>query len=210
MVDRGIGLYDCYHRVTYKNMKNIKLYLIGFAVLFLITAVVTVNIQAKKIKAQKAEIERVQANNMQLMAENRRQTTLFLTEKEITGKLSHERDSLAKALKIRVKEITKIVYVDVITRDTIKVPVYVTIAGKDIWKIADAGECFKWSGNAFKTGDSLKVERTLFEYSNRTTEVYYKQRPFKFLFIRWGKWVYKADIKSECGNPVQKTINFIR
>lgn len=191
-------------------MNKLKLYLIIGAIIIVASAFVTANILIKQNKKLKSEIERVQGNNFQLMAENRHQTTLFLTEKELTGKLSSERDSLAKALKIRPKQITKIVYIDVVTRDTIKVPVYVTITGKDTWKLADGNECFKWAANAFKQGDSLKIDRTLFEYSNKTTETYYKERPRKFLFIKFGKWIYKADIKSECGEPVQKTINFIK
>jgi len=43
-------------------MKNIKLYGAIILILFLTASIVTVNIQAKKIKAQKAEIERVQTN----------------------------------------------------------------------------------------------------------------------------------------------------
>jgi hypothetical protein len=113
-------------------------------------------------------------------------------------------------LKIKPKQVEKIVYVDVFTHDTIKVPVPAEITGPDRWKITDTGKCFKWSANAFKQGDSLKIQRTLFEYNNRTTEVYYRKRPHKFLFIHYGKWQYISEISSECGQPVQKTFNFIK
>ena len=43
-------------------LKNIKYYLIGIAILFLIGMVITVNIQAKVIKKQKTEIKRVNHN----------------------------------------------------------------------------------------------------------------------------------------------------
>ena len=191
-------------------MKNIKLILIGLVVLFLASAVVTVNIQAKKIKARDAEIARVQQNNMQLMGENRTQTTLVLKERELTGKVLAERDSLAERLKIRPKQITKIITKTVIQKDTViqKVPVY--ISGQNFWKIKDAGPCFKWQADAFLKDDSLSVNRALFSYSNKTTDVFFKERPRKFLFIRFGKWQYKQKIDSECGGVSTKEITFIK
>jgi len=191
-------------------MKNLKFYLILAGVLFLATAVISVNILTKKVKAQKAEIARVQGNNAQLMGENLQKTTLVLKERELTGKVLAERDSLAEALKIRPKQITKIVTTTVIQKDTVikKVPVY--ISGQNFWKIKDSGPCFVWQANAFILDDSLSVNRTLFSYNNKTTDVYFKERPHKFLFIRYGKWQYKQKIDSECGGISTKEIQFIK
>jgi len=191
-------------------MKNIKLIGIGIAVLFLASAIVTVKIQAKKIKAQKEEIDRVQLNNMQLMGENRQKTTLVLKERELTGKVLAERDSLAKALRIKPKQIEKIITNTLIDHDTIPVPVPVYISRQNFWKIKDSGSCFKWQADAFLLNDSLSVNRTLFFYSNKTTDVYFKERPRKFLFIRFGKWQYKQKIDSECGGISTKEITFLR
>jgi len=191
-------------------MKNIKLILIGIAVLFFATAIVTVNIQAKKIKERDKEIARIQLNNIQLMAENKQKTTLVLKERELTGKVLAERDSLAERLKIRPKEILKVITETIIQTDTVikKVPVY--IAEQNFWKIKDAGPCFKWQADAFLKDDSLSVNRTLFSYSNKTTDVYFKERPRKFLFIRYGKWQYKQKIDSECGGISTREIQFIK
>ena len=191
-------------------MKNIKLILIGVAVLFLTSAVVTVKIQSNTIKARDAEIARVQFNNMQLMGENRQKTTLVLRSNEINSKLSLELDSISKVLKIRPKEILKVITNTLIQKDTVikKVPVY--ISGQNFWKIKDSGPCFKWQADAFMLDDSLSIDRTLFSYSNKTTDVYYKERPRKFLFIRFGKWQYKQKTDSECGESVVKEIQFIK
>ena len=191
-------------------MKNIKLILTGIAVLFLAAVVVTVKIQAKKIKAQKEEIARVQLNNMQLMGENRQKTTLVLRKDEINGKLKVTIDSLSKVLRIKPKQIERIITNTVIQKDTVikKVPVY--ISGQNFWKIKDSGPCFKWQADAFILDDSLSVNRTLFFYNNKTTEVYFKERPFRFLFIKYGKWQFKQKIDSECGGISTKEIQFIK
>jgi hypothetical protein len=191
-------------------LKNIKLWLIGFAILFLAGAVVTVNIQAKKIKKQKAEIERIANNNYQLMADNLNITNLNLKDNEVIGRLRFAKDSLAKALKIKPNQVERIIYIDNSTHDTVKVPVFAEITGLNRWKITDQGECFKWAGNAFKQGDSLKVQRTLFEYNNRTTQVFWKQRPHKFLFIKYGTWQYSQKIESDCGQTTLQSFTFLK
>lgn len=189
-----------------------KIKTIGILILaaFFVAAVVTANIQAKRIKALKSDNARLDNNNYQLMAENRTQTNLFLMQKEVMGKLKAERDSLSKALKIRPKQIEKIIYIDNSTHDTIKINVPVVISGLDKWKITDGNECFKWAANALKQGDSLKVERTLFEYDNRITQTFYRERPHKFLFIKYGKWINKQRIEATCGDTKIQTFNFIK
>jgi hypothetical protein len=181
----------------------------GFALFFLILAAETY-FQSNKISKLKVDNARIEANNLQLMSDARQQSTLYLKEKEVTGQLKRDRDSLAKALKIKPKQIEKIVTVTNTIIDTVKISVPVTIEGVDKWKIRDKGDCFKWQGNAFKQGDSLRVERTAFEYSNKTTETFYRERPHKFLFLRFGKWVYKEKIDSQCGSSTEKVFNFIR
>jgi uncharacterized protein YneF (UPF0154 family) len=84
-------------------MKNLKLYLIGAAILFLAGIIVTVNLQAKKIKRIEADNFRLENNQYQLMANACTQTNLFLREKEINGILHRERDSLANSLQIKPK-----------------------------------------------------------------------------------------------------------
>jgi hypothetical protein len=127
-----------------------KLILIGIAVLFLASAVVTVNIQAKKIKAQKAEIARIQENNAQLMGENLQKTTLVLRKDEINSELSKKLDSVSKALEIKPKQVLKIITETITQIDSIPYPVIVDNAGQNFWKIKDAGDCFIWQGDACK------------------------------------------------------------
>ena len=67
-------------------MNTIKNWLIGGAILIVIAAFVTVNIQSRKIKALKAENERVTNNNDQLMAANSNNVALILKKDELDRK----------------------------------------------------------------------------------------------------------------------------
>lgn len=189
-------------------MSKIKTYLIIAAFLFLAAAVITVNVQAKKLIKLRADNFRLEGNQFSLMSDARQQTNLYLKEHEVTGRLKRSRDSLAAALKVKPKQIEKIVYIDNSTHDTIpkEVPVYMTGTGG--WKITDGNDCFKWSANAFLRGDSLKVERILFENNNRITQTFYRKRPYRFLFIKYGKWNYLQKISSTCGSSTIETFNF--
>jgi hypothetical protein len=94
--------------------------------------------------------------------------------------------------------------------DTTKVNVPVYIFGKDTWIIKDSSKCFKWQGVAHKWGDSLNITRTLYENTNKITETFYRVRPHRFLFIRFGKWQYKESITSLCGVPSELNIEFLK
>ena len=189
---------------------TLKGYIYTFVAVIIVTLLVENRIQSGKIDRQKVEIGRLNDNNLQLMADNRQQTTMYLKEKEVTGRIKVERDSLAKSLKIAPKQITKIVEVKTVVHDTIRKEVPVQAIGKDSWKISDKGECWSWSGVASLKNDSLHVQRQNFEYDNTTTPVYYRVRPHKFLFIKYGKWVNKVSVTSKCGSPSITEFNFIK
>ena len=191
-------------------MNKIKTYLLIFAVLFCGSSVVLNNIQSKKIIQLETENSRVQSNNAQLMGDNLQKTTLVLRKNEINKELSKKIDSLAEALKIRPKEIIKIVTETITEIDSIPYPVIVDNVGQNFWKLKDSGDCFIWQADAFLKDDSLNINRTLFDYHNEVTNTFYKERPHKFLFIKYGKWVYKQKIDAQCGGVKVKEIQFIK
>jgi hypothetical protein len=193
-------------------MKNIKLYGILAVVIFLIIAVVTVNIQAKKIKALKADNSRIENNNFQLMSDASKFENLYLKNQEVTGKLKRSRDSLAKVLETKPKEIEKIIYLDTYLHDTITKEVPVLWIGKDHWSFTDTiNKCAVYKAEAFLLpNDSLKINRTGFDDHNRITEVFYRARPHKFLFIKYGRWVNKELIGATCGSPIERTFQFTK
>lgn len=191
------------------QFNSLKLYVYGFLIIVFIALICTVKILINKNKRLFADNSRIEANNFQLMSDNRQQTNLYLTEKELSWSLKQERDSLAKALKIKPKQIEKIIYIDNSIYDTVRVNVPVIVTGKNKWKIEDSGECFKWSANAFLLQDSLKIERTNFEDYNKTTQVFYHKAPHIW-FLRIGKWTNYVQINAKCGDVKIETFNFIK
>jgi hypothetical protein len=186
---------------------KLKTYIYAAIAVFFLALLAENRIQSVRIKKQKADIARIEENNLQLMADVNSQMVLNLTQKEVTGKLKAQRDSLAKAFKTRPKEITKIVETKIVVHDTVKVKVFVQSTGKDYWTIKDGDKCWKWEADAYLWDDSLNINRTLFEYSNKTTSVFYRKAPHIW-FIRIGKWKNFENISSECGQSSVKTFNF--
>ena len=188
-------------------MNKLKLFAIIFVASFLAIAVVTVNIQINKIRAYKAEIERIQTNNMYLMSDNMKQSKLVLKQQEISGFLKFQVDSLAEALKVKPKFIDRIVYQTITEKDTVVKEVPVHVLKKDTWLIADTGKCFVWKGIATLTDTVLSVKRNDFAYQNKITFVAYRKRPGNCIFK---KRINFAEISSECGNVTTQEFQFIK
>jgi len=186
------------------------LILIGIAITVLSIASVSFYFLQKKVDKLEMENVRLQNNLNQILNDTTHLSTLRLKKDEVIGKYKAERDSALKRLELRPKEILKIVTNTIIERDTIPVPVPVTVEGPDRWFVSDTGKCHIWSGDVYLEHLSLKVWRSDFQYNNDTEIVYYKERPHKVWFFRWGKWVYKEDVSSKCGESYTKEINFIR
>lgn len=190
--------------------KNFKTYLILAAILFVIGLMATIKIQHNSNVKLKNENARIEGNQFALLSDDQTQVNLVLKQKEINGKLKFIVDSLAKELKIKPHQIEKIITIENFIHDTVRVPVYVTSTGKGQWNISDSSKCFKWQGNALLLKDDLKITRTLFENKDVIIETFYKVRPHKFLFIKYGKWQFKEKISSTCGTVQEKNISFIK
>ena len=191
-------------------MKKIKLYLIGIAILFVASLVVSRQVEHnKRIKAE-AESERLATNNSQLIDNNSNSVALLIRKDEMSSKLSLKVDSLSKALQIRPKQIEKIITITNTIHDTVKVPVYVETAGQDHWFLSDTMQCALYEANVLLKESDIEVQRTKFDYSNKTIQTFYKRRPHKFIFIKYGKWQYKQKINPECGDVKINTIEFIK
>ena len=158
-----------------------------------------------KLDYARTEIERLKDNQEQLLASRQQDQALILTQKELTGKVLAERDSLAKALKIRPKEIIR--YVDRViietTRDTVEVES--TFLQDMTWHLSDGDQCWKWEADAKLNDFDLDVTRTLFDYRNKSTEVYWWQRR-KFLWFRIGRKDYYQRVLPECGDILTRSI----
>lgn len=111
-------------------------------------------------------------------------------------------DSLRKVLGIRAKTVVTVFKTSYIYKDsTLLIPVidnqtyYDTININRQYSIK--GSCYDL--DIIKNGDSIY---SLLNYHDSMIGYLYKERPHKFLFIRWGAWIYQLKIQSECQNKL--------
>lgn len=119
----------------------------GLAVFLLILAWQGWQLKNKLDKAR-TEIERLKDNQQQLIDDATHSFDLLIKEKELTGKLLRERDSLASALKIKPKQVIK--YIDRIVTEKITdtVEVESTILQNMTWHLADGDKCWRMEGSS--------------------------------------------------------------
>jgi len=186
-------------------MTKLLKYIIGGLFVFLLI-LAWQGLQLKnKLDYARSEIERLKDNQVQLLASRAQDQALILTQKEVTGKVLAERDSLAKALKIRPKEVIKFVDRIVTETNTDTVEVESTFLQNMTWHLTDGDQCWKWEADAKLNDFDLDVTRTLFDYQNKSTEVYWWQRR-KFLGLRIGRKDYYQKVLPECGEILTRSI----
>lgn len=192
------------------KIMKLKVILAALAIFFvtgLFVKIKVLTIQNDKLQIDKSRLENNWYNSIQDANENRE---YFLKQKELSWQLKQERDELAEKLKIRPKEIEKIVKVETLIRDTVikEIPVYPLING---WGFTDTiNKCTIYKGEVNFTDSVPSIKRTGFIEQNEITSTYYRKRPHKFLFIRYGKYVNSVLWESECGNPKVETFNFVK
>jgi hypothetical protein len=187
-----------------------KWYLIAAGVLILISFTIWFNIVLKQNKTLKLENNRLSNNQTALIARNSNYEKLVLTYKEAQRQNIIRIDSLSKLIKVKPKEITKVVEKTIVQLDTVERLIQTNIITKDVWKLSDSGKCFEWGGIAKLIDDSLKVTRTLFNYHNKTDDIFWEHRKFNFWFIHLGKKQTYQQSTSECGTSKTIEINIIR
>lgn len=179
-------------------------------ILGILALVALVNLQRSRIKSLRSDVARDEKNIRDLLQDNQVQRELYLTSRQVVGRIARERDSLAEVVKVKPKQIETIVTITNTIRDTIPVPVPVYPDLPDTWRISDRDNCFKWEGVARLVGDSLGVTRTSYESTNRTVSTFYRERSRRILGIPFGKWIYKHKTASDCGETREETIHFIK
>ena len=189
-------------------LKKIGISLAIAGVLAIILLVLALRFANRKIDNLQDDNDRLLANQNDLIEDNINERKLILNYRELVGDLKVKIENLTDSLSLRPKEIIKVEYVIQKEYDTIPVPVDVNPVQNNSWLVTDTGKCHIWEGIAELQDDDLEVERTKFEYHNKTTEVYYRKRKHKFWFIRWGKWVNYHKINPTCGEVRTETFEF--
>ncbi len=176
----------------------------GVAIILFLT--VAYNVQRKTIRLQNEKIARLTDNIQQLIDDSVNQEVLYLTEKELSKAMKFERDSIAAVLNIRPKTITKYVEKVIYQRDTIVKFIPVVQKSDTTWSFTDNGECYVYKGTVFYTGDSVKVQKNDFIYTNEIIDTYFWKRKFPI----FGKKKYFQESFSKCGGVSNKEINIVR
>ena len=180
-----------------------KFYIAGAVVLIILIGIIQG--QHKAIQKRNAKIERLTINIGGLLQDNATQTALFLTQKEITGKVSFQRDSLAEALKLRPKQVTKYIDRIITERITDTILVKVTKLIDSTYFISDKDKCFVWEGMAVIEKGQMDVKRLLFEYKNEVADVFYWKRNW-FL----GKKKFYQQTIQTCGESKTLEVTIVK
>lgn len=190
---------------------KVKTYLTLAGVLIVLSLAVTNYLNTQRYLKEKAERIRQENNVAELLKKDKANIALNLTQSEYISSLSSENESLLKQLQIKPKTVVKFVEREVIVKDTVVKEVPVKVTGKDYWHISDSDKCWRWEADAYLWNDSLKIDRTLFDYRNKTSDVFYKKRVFKLWFIEIysGKKIIQQT-SSECGEVNTKTVQVIK
>lgn len=174
---------------------------------------------SKSLKRAMAEIERLEYNQGQLLDEVDDYKRISLTRAELIASLTSRQDSLLRALKVKPKQVEKIVErwhysVDttqkaqlLASNDSLKKIIDDKIA-RD-YPFIDKEGCFLFAGSV-SIDDGLSLAVTRREYTNRSTEIAYLERSRRFLFIRYGPWRGRLHINNECGDDQVKELVVVK
>lgn len=192
---------------------KIKYYLIGFMILFIAGAVITVNLQAKKIKRIKADNFRLESNQEQLLAEKTGYILIKQSLDEFKKTMGAKVDSILTAEKIKPKRVTNVVERHYFYRDTSYqsyFPQPVVTREGEIFPFIDIKDCYKIEG--FMKVKDLRPSVTITDrhFENNSIDISYISREKKFWFISYGSWKAKLKSVNQCGETTTKEIEVIK
>lgn len=189
---------------------KLKTILLALAI-FLITGLfIKVKFDQIKINNLQYETDRYKTNWYNAMSDANDNKAYYLKEKDLSASLKAERDNLAEKLKVKPKQIERIVKVETLIIDTVikEIPVKPILNG---WEFTDTiNKCTVYKGAVSLTDTGISVKRTGFFDADTITSTYYRKRPHKFLFLRYGKYENFVSTESNCGKAKTEQFNFIK
>lgn len=190
-------------------MKNIKLYIYAGIAILIIALAAWGSITHKKLVRARADNIRYEYNQQQLLDQAERYKRLAVTRAQLLEGMTVRQDSLIRALKIKPKQIERVVERHHYHIDTVPEIVYIAALKEGDYPFIDKSTCFTFGGS-IKVTDSLQLTVDRREYHNRTTEIAYLEREKKILFIRYGPWRAKLHIDNECGEDLVKELTVVK
>lgn len=153
---------------------------------------------------------REKENFIQLTDSLKNVQLLQLRNNELSFEFKNYRDSIAKVLKVRPKQVEKIVTVTNTVIDTVEKEIYIDNIRKDYWQFVDSGKCYVLEGEAYLKNDTISLWRKNYKQVNKDDFTFWRERSKKFLFIKFGRWNYKMKVDSECGNSDYREVKFLK
>ena len=194
-------------------MKNLKLILIGLAIMIVASAFVSSGLLLKQNKKLKSQNTRLQNNNFNLLSSKIKNINLELTLKEFKASMSGKIDSVLKVAEINSKQVKTVTtinnyYID--SSRTIIRPEPVISKTDTTYPFIDIKDCFSISGFMQVVNDRPELTIQERKFDNEINVIVHNKRPHKFWFIRYGKREMKIDGVSDCGDVKIKQINIIK
>ncbi len=173
----------------------------------------------QKYVTAKAENIRFEFNQKQLLEETNQYKRLYVKKEEMVKSLTQKQDSLLKALKVKPKQVERIVEsvhheIDTTGRTqllAINDSLLQVIENNQIreYPFKDVEGCFTFEG-LVTIDNGLHLAVTKREYTNTSTEIAYIEREKKFLGIKYGRWRGKLYINNECGEDIVKELTVVK
>ena len=194
-------------------MNQLKTYaIIGLAILLLAAAGSAALLQ-KKYQKEKANKERLEENQRQLLKEKADFVLLKQTIEEFKQTISAKVDSVIKAEKIKPKNVERIIERHFFYRDTsyhTYTPGPVVVGDATVYPFTDIKDCFTVKGFMEIVDKMPAVTITDRRFDNVSTDIAYIEREKKFLGIRFGKFRGRLKTINQCGSTTTKEIEVIK
>lgn len=182
------------------SLTQILLISVGVLLITVYFSISTCNKYRNKYKSQQSTIETLVLNNQQQEEYSAKQF------KKLYSKI----DSLATSLNISSKNIEHVIINEYRFKDTVVTKTNLVNTTMDKVKYFMIGKsCYTIEG--LVTPDSITVNAI--DLKDKLTTFLYKYRPYKFWFIKYGRWRYSAKMYSECKGDtisIQKNIKISR
>jgi hypothetical protein len=193
-------------------MNKVKNYALLIFVVFTLVLAWQYSAMRGKRDAERANKERWQSNYMEATKSMLSNKQIVLQQKEFLKLYADSVKHLTDELKIKPKVITEYSVQTIIQRETDTVIIQVEKIATGTYKIKDSGPCYVWEGLGFIYGlDSLRIEKTGFQYKNKIEHLAYRKVKGRFLF--WKTYdKKKVDLfsKPQCGVSFTEVIEVVK
>jgi hypothetical protein len=194
-------------------LSKLKNYLLAGLIVLLVAAAGSAVVYQQKYQKQKANRERLEENQAQLLKEKANYILIKQSLDEFKATISARVDSVLRADRIKPKQVERIVERHFYYRDTsyvTHVPDPVVVDNTTIYPFTDLKDCFTIRGFMELRDAKPAVTITDRKFENSSVDIAYIEREKKFLGIRFGRWKGRLKTINQCGATTTKEIEIVK